>query len=566
MSVKFIIIFFFLFVAAFTNFTKDNSLNKNAEAITCSPNTADDAVLSESGKYIDILPGWGNYSYTISTANDSAQLYFNQGLTLYYSYHAKEATASFKEAARFDNGSAMAYWGQALAMGPTYNGAHLYKTSPSIKEIIAKMNVAAPNAPAKEQELITIMNSRYNINDLGGDRTSLNQSWSDGLKDLSIKYPGDIDIKALYVDAVMLQHPWDFWQTDGKAKPWAPGLINFTEEILNKYPLHPAALHYYIHLTEASKNPETVFNAADKLKTLFPGVAHMVHMSSHLYERNGMYENGVAVNEKADAGLQLYDSLAPQLSLAKHSSHYFAVSSYCALSGAMYTSVLPLYYKCRKSLSPSAENTYHQYLYMLPQMAMVRMGKWDDILRDTTNPDAAWPYAIILNEFAKGMAYTSKGNLQMANDCLAHIRQKKNDSSLAVYNIPFNKPLSGTIIAEHILQSSILFTTGKQNDAITAIKKAIAAEDSLIYSEPRDWMLPARQYLGYYLLKMNKPAAAGEVYRKDLIENPGNGWSALGLYQSLLQQKKKKGSVSYKAIYLQSFSAADVIPPYSVYQ
>ena len=40
---------------------------------------------------------------------------------MYYSYHWEEANASFQEAARFDPGSAMAYWGEALALGPGYN-------------------------------------------------------------------------------------------------------------------------------------------------------------------------------------------------------------------------------------------------------------------------------------------------------------------------------------------------------------------------------------------------------------------------------------------------------------
>jgi len=49
-----------------------------------------------------------------------------------------------------------------------------------------------------------------------------------------------------------------------------------------------AALHYYIHLTEASRHPETALPYADALKDLMPGVGHMVHMSTHSYQRNGL--------------------------------------------------------------------------------------------------------------------------------------------------------------------------------------------------------------------------------------------------------------------------------------
>src|SRR5688572_9591433 len=90
---------------------------QNENALGCAPGENDNFYVDANSKFIRLLPGWGSYSYLITTSNDSAQIYFNQGLTMYYSYHSREATASFKEAARMDSNSAMAYWGQALSMG-----------------------------------------------------------------------------------------------------------------------------------------------------------------------------------------------------------------------------------------------------------------------------------------------------------------------------------------------------------------------------------------------------------------------------------------------------------------
>ena len=39
------------------------------------------------------IPGAGNYKWKISTKNDSAQFYFNQGINMYYSFHIIEAMA-----------------------------------------------------------------------------------------------------------------------------------------------------------------------------------------------------------------------------------------------------------------------------------------------------------------------------------------------------------------------------------------------------------------------------------------------------------------------------------------
>jgi hypothetical protein len=107
-------------------FTENYQQEKQLTAIGCAPG-ADDYTADATGKFIQVLPGWGNHSYSISTSIDSAQLYFNQGLTMYYSYHSREAVASFREAARFDSTNAMLYWAQALALWGhrTISGMHI---------------------------------------------------------------------------------------------------------------------------------------------------------------------------------------------------------------------------------------------------------------------------------------------------------------------------------------------------------------------------------------------------------------------------------------------------------
>ena len=533
--------------------------------ISCSPLSQRAIDTLNNGKFIIALPGWGSYSYHISTNNDSAQFYFNQGLTMYYSYHQKEAEASFKEAARFDPASPMVYWGQALSIGPGYNSAHLYKKPEYAPEVIQLMNQNIGSASEKEKQLIEAMNRRYPADTSDTQRAAFNSDYAGALYELVTLYPGDQDIKALYIDAVMLIHPWNFWNNDGSPKAWTPELVKLCEFILKQNARHPAALHYYIHITEASRHPEVALPGADLLKDLLPGVAHMVHMSSHEYERNGLFAKGVEANDKADAALLRYDSLAKNLSLNKHIPHYFAVRAYCALSGAMYTTGMNDALSCRNSVAPVYEKTYDQYLYMMPVLTQVRMGKWKEILKDRQEPDTHWSYASLLNDFARGMASVYTGHNDSATRYLLQLKGKSKDPILENRRIPFNKPSQGALIAEKILNSAILFSQKKYDLAIVSLKAAIRAEDSLVYTEPKDWLIPARQFLGAYLLKMGKPVAAEKVYREDLIWNPGNGWSYLGLCQSLKAQHKTKNLSAYRAKYLQAFSNAEQIPPGSVF-
>jgi len=560
-----------LTAAVFIGATRKTFHHKNyiqsKDIIGCAPDAGDNIYAGADGKFINVLPGWGNHVYAISTVNDSAQVYFNQGLSMYYSYHQREAVASFKEAARFDSTCAMAYWGQALAMGPAYNGGYLYKFNKNIPAVIAAMNRDIAMASAKEKDLIDVMNKRYDVTDTAGNRRNeLNEVYASRMKSLVTKYPADPDIKALYVDAVMLVHAWDFWNNDGTPKPWTPELVEYCKDILKQDPHHPAALHYYIHTTEASRNPGVALFCADSLKKLFPGVAHMVHMSSHEYERIGYYASGVDANEKANRDVIVYDSLAKGLFPSIHIPHYYAVDAYCALSGAMYKEAIPKAMQCRNSVKPDHESTYQQYQYMFPEFAMVRMGKWNEILHDTTLINADWSYAAIINNFAKGMAYAKTGNIPEAKVCLSSLHEKMNDAVLQTKFAPYaSAPYECATIAEDILGATISFEQKNYSAALSTIQKAISAEDKLLYAEPKEWMLPARQYLGAYFLQLNKPKEAEKVYREDLVWNPGNGWSLSGLYQSLIAQNKTTEAEQYKSQCLNSFSHADVLPAASAY-
>jgi tetratricopeptide (TPR) repeat protein len=202
-------------------------------------------------------------------------------------------------------------------------------------------------------------------------------------------------------------------------------------------------------------------------------------------------------------------------------------------------------------------DTYNQFVYMMPVIAAVRLGKWEDILQ-SPSPDASWKYAGVFDYFAKGMAYVHRNNLNEAKKCLDSLQWNLKDSLLNVRNMPFNIPAQSGRIAAGILKGEILFEEKKWKESISAFREAVAEEDDEVYREPPDWFIPARQYLGAYLLQMNKPKEAEQVYREDLVWNPGNGWSLLGLYQSLTAQHKTEAASAYKIQYTKAFEKADV--------
>jgi len=543
------------------------ALSERRTGLGCAPPEVP-VVADANGRFIPALPGLGRHVYLISTKTDSAQFFFNQGLSFYYSYHLRDAVASFKEAALFDSAAVMAYWGQALAMGPYYN-TYAYKMKPGVAAVLASMSRLRAGGTEKEKTLIDAMLKRYSGDTTNADREHLDSAYARAMSRLMKKFPEDDDIKVLYIDAVMLQHKWDFWNADGSAKRWTPQLVRLCEGILKRDPHQPAALHYYIHLTEAGEHPERALAGADRLKDDMPGAGHMVHMATHSYQRNGLFAKGVLVNEAANNVYNTEDSLAPMLGIGRNEIiHVFAVQSFCAINGGMYDKALPLYLRVRERCLAGhqafAKDPYSQWVYMLLDMARVRMGKWEEILREAA-PDPHWKYASLLYHFARGMALANAGKTAPGGAELASLRLNLSDSLLNVPLLPFDKPAQCGDVAAKILEASLLWQQGWRDQAITIFRQAVDEEDLLVYREPQQWVLPARQYLGAYLIKMNKAKEAERVYRRDLVKNPGNGWSLLGLSQSLTAQHKPAEADRARLQYIKAFEAADVHPTASVF-
>ena len=514
---------------------------------------------------IGVLPGWGDYRWDISSKNDSARFYFNQGINMYYAFHIIEAMASFKKARQFDDTNAMIYWAQALAYGPNIND-FAYAATPDAFAAAQKALSLKNNCSPKEKALIEAMAVRYSL-DSTISRASLNQLYATAMKRSYNLFTKDADVATLYADALMLQHPWDYWKHDGVPEPWTPELLAVLEGVLELHPNHPGANHYYIHSVEASKDAKRAIKSANRLGKLMPGVAHMIHMPSHIYIRTGNYTEGVTVNEMSVKGYNNYLALYPdvQNNVPLYLIHNLHMQSACAMMKANYAYCYKTAIECSKSFDtsflsmPAPFGTYMQYLYMSPTLSNVRFGKWDIILNEPPVKEQL-VYANVLWHWARGMAFTGKHELILAKAELAIIKGLLNAPDMLVVMQPFNAPADAAKVAINILNGSIALQENNVTIAIQLLNEAVINEDAMIYNEPKDWLLPAREYLGQALLKIRDYKKAEIIFKEDLKENPNNHWSLNGLYQSLKQQKKTAEAIIIKKQFEKAFEHADIIP------
>jgi len=294
---------------------------------------------------------------------------------------------------------------------------------------------------------------------------------------------------------------------------------------------------------EASLTPGKALPSADRLGKMMPEVSHMVHMPSHIYIRTGNYQQGIKVNEMSINGYNKYKELYPDVvnAMSLYQIHNLHMQTACAMMRPNYAYAINAAKTCASSFDtsfmslPQPMGNMVQYVHMVPEMTMVRFGKWDQLLQADPVSDH-YVFASGLYKWAKGMALANTGKFSEATDLLRSIQTSLNDPSLAIANKPFNKAVDQLKVAAKILEGTIAEKQGDHTLAIAALKSAVVLEDALIYTEPRDWLIPARHFLAKALINARQYNTAQKILKEDLAINPDNFYSIAGLRETFIQQ------------------------------
>lgn len=531
---------------------------KKKFSIRCSP-----SYIPSADDDIPLLTGWGDYSWKVTTSSDSAQIFFNQGINMYYAFHIIESRASFAKAIKFDPNCAMAWWGKALAFGPNINDFEYLRPSDAFPSA-AKANELKENVSAVEKALIEAMLIRY-VDDSTADQSKLNVLYKDEMRKVFTKFRSDENVSVLYADALMLLHPWDMYNHDFSPKPWTPEIVSVIKHTLQLNPKQPGAHHYLIHAVEASAKPQDALNSASFLAQAMPDVSHLTHMPSHVYIRTGNYQKGIAVNDKAISGYIKYLNYFPatEENSLLYDLHNVHMKLNCAQMAGNYKIAIDASLDVQQKIPgfylslPGALGNYVQYMHQSTLFTQIRFGKWEDILKEKITDSLT--YAPVLQHFARGIAYARTNQLSLAKTELQGLKSKMQGPSLKEPLTPFNSAYDGALVATGILEGIIAEEEKDYKTAILHFEKAVAAEDNLIYTEPRDWLLPARHYLGNALIKAGKYPEAIAVFDKDLEINPNNGWALTGIVSCYLALKNKTSAVAAKKRLKNAWLIKDVI-------
>lgn len=514
----------------------------------------------EPGALAPLLEGVGNAHLPITTTVPRAQRFFDQGLRLSYAFNHPEALRAFKEAQRLDPACAICWWGEALVLGPNINAPipppeHEQQAWNAVRQA----QRLRKGKTRKEQALIDALSRRYAAS--VSTRKPLDEAYVRAMADVARGFPDDLDVQTLYAEALMDLTPWDFWTRDGQPTVHTETIMRTLDAVLAKDPQHAGANHFTIHVLEASKAPERSLAAADRLAALAPAAGHMVHMPAHIYIRTGFYERAAEANVRAIAADESYieqcraQGTYPAY-LYPHNIHFlWAASTFEGRSAAAIEAARKMASKLTHEHTAGPAGV--QDWAVVPFYALVRFGRWDDVLREPAISEK--PYATAIRHWARGLAFANQGKLDEARAELTALEAQQALPEIQQDVIGFDPAARVLEIPRKTLAAEIARQDHHEEEAIARLREALEVQDALRYNEPPPWHQPVRHLLGAALLDAGRPAEAEQVYRQDLTENRENGWALFGLLHSLRAQGKVTEAQEAEARFRKAWARADIV-------
>jgi tetratricopeptide (TPR) repeat protein len=513
----------------------------------------------------------GDHRRKISTRSQEAQTWFDRGLNWCFGFHQEEGVRCFQRALECDPRCVMAHWGVAYGSGPFYNlawcefgEAEAAAVTALATAHIAKARACLENATDVEAELVEALAFRFQRPHPvpPEDYVRWDSDYAAALRRVHRAYPDDLDVAALFVEALITRTPRRLWDV----KSGRPARNSDVLEALavceaaiarveaDGLPPHPAHLHLHIHIMEMSNEPERAMRSADLLGGLCPDAGHLNHMPGHIYALCGAYDRARSASDKAIAADDKYGEYDPGLGFyITARCHDVHLLMFVCMFLGQYRPALDAAHKMRSlitrevvavqgrpKLAMTAEGYHAMHMHVL-----VRFGRWHDILAEPPPAEPAlYPVTTVMHHYARGVAYASLKRIAEAEAERRHFHDSLRRVPAGRRYVS-NDARDILSVAEKMLDGELEYHRGNFEEAFAHLRESVRRDDDLGYTEPWAWMHPPRHALAALLAEQGRTEEAEVVYRDDLglssriqrcTQHPDNVWSLHGLAECLARR------------------------------
>jgi len=463
---------------------------------------------------------YGQISFEAS-GDPKAYPVFIEGLLMLHNFEYKDARKAFLRAQQIDPNFVMAYWGEALSHEhPLWNVLDLAAARAALDKLSASPEGRVAKAQtAREKAYIDSVNQLFGQ----GSDTERDYSYMRALKNLSQNYPNDLDARALYALSILATSHGgrDF------TKYMQAGAI--TEEILDRNPTHPGALHYNIHSFDDPVHAPLGLRAARLYSDVAPAAVHALHMPAHIFFAVGDYNRASELNIR---------SFAASLDGIDIENQPITRGGYHSLTWLIYSQLQESKLKAAKENLAIIGNQLEQWgdssarANYISSSAhyMITTQDWNDPLGalDIDTSDLR-PYVQATDIYVKARRFIQLGEVEQARSLISNLptASDSNDTRPALH-VPY--------LTRLVIEGLIEQQNGNAEAARNKLVKAADLEDSLSPSiGPPLPAQPSSEVLGDVLLEQGDYIAAMASYKRTLARFTNRARSLNGVRQARLQ-------------------------------
>ena len=441
----------------------------------------------------------GTVHFPISCA--AVQAKFERAVALQHNFHYPEATKAFQEVVKDDPDCGIAYWGLALSQMPNPLVPPFAPAAIKAAQEALQQGKAAKTQTPREAEYLAALEAFYKEYDNKAYRARA-EAFAAAMRQLTEHYRDDSEAAIFHALALNMAVDFDDAKFTNQLK--AAAILN---EQAKKNPDHPGIAHYLIHSYDFAPLAAMCVETARRYDKIAPGAPHALHMPSHIYSILGMWEDSVRSNIAAKAAGDDYASKNFPEKTHQSIPHLLDFMSVAYLqmgkdrdAKALVDSLATL-----KSF-PIASLGIDTALAAIPARYALDRGQWNEASQLPVR-DSQFPAAQSITYFARALGAARSGDAAAARAEIAHLDEMK--AKLTDAKNDYWAEQTG--IQRAAADSWTLFTEGKRDAAIEAMKKAAELDDASeknVAMENR--VVPIRALLGelYLAAKMPKEALA----------------------------------------------------------
>ena len=462
------------------------------------------------------------------TGNDEAQIQFKKGLLFLHSFEYENAREAFQQTQALDSNFYMAYWGEAMTHNhPLWSRSNLDEAKEVLKKLGDTKEHRLNKAPNDyEKDFYNAVEVLYGE----GDKIERDDAYAEYMGKLHTKYPDDNEITTFYALSLLGS------VEDGRDVTTYEKGASLVQEVLDKNPNHPGALHYLIHSFDDPEHAHKALFAANKYSKIAPDAQHALHMPSHIFIALGDWDNVINSNIAAyDASKRsVQEKNLTNDKLGFHSLHWLI---YGHLQKGEVEKAEKLLRELESSTAGISEPNVASYRTMIESTFRTEIDNWDSTFLNLESDISELSIIMqVINLQTKARIALANNNLNSAKSIVDTITKKRKEAEKLMlqqgakmcngvgwYN---QLPTKVDVNQAHILDLEIraLIASAEKNDLLAEdfLKQAMKIQDETSFSYgPPIVAKPSYEMYADWLVTQGREDEAKIQYAKSLEKAPG---------------------------------------------